>query len=152
MKLTILIAAALFLVGCGNSKVRQEQRDKISSSSGMYCEFISGDIHNDIDIELNVQMGKRCDSSKPYSITNYKNSSENFGIVYCCSIAGKKAAQTPVETKHFGPKEEPKIELPKEEPKPTPPPPTTARPSTTRTAPANTSKPGSGPADSDLFE
>ena len=52
----------------------------------MYCEFISGDVHSDIDVELNMQMARRCDSTKPMTLTNYKNSSENFGVIYCCNI------------------------------------------------------------------
>jgi hypothetical protein len=156
MKRVVGVAAiSLFLVSCGTSKARLAERDKISSASGMYCEFISGDIHNDIDIELNMQMGKRCDSSKPFSITNYKNSSENFGVVYCCAIAGKKGApQTPVESRHFGPKEEePKVELAKELPPKEEPAPRVApqRPSTTRTAPPPGGSAPSKPADSELL-
>lgn len=136
MKLSIsLILSALFFVGCANTKARQEQRDKISASSGMYCEFISGDRYADVDVELNLQMGKRCDPAKPYSLTNYKNSSENFGLVYCCGIKGKGAvAQAPVETKHFGPKEEEKPAEPVAQAQPEAP--AKPKPSTTRTAPA----------------
>lgn len=98
-----LLASTFVFVSCSsNQKQRQEQRDKVSASSGMYCEFISGDVHNDIDIELNIQMGKRCDASRPFSLTNYKNSSENFGVIYCCSMP-KKEEKGKVETRHFGP-------------------------------------------------
>ena len=77
----------VFLLGCGSAqKQRLELREKLAASSGMYCEFISGDIHSDIDVELNMQMAKRCEPTKPLSITNYKNSSENYGVIYCCSI------------------------------------------------------------------
>ena len=67
-------------------KKKLELREKLAASSGMYCEFISGDVHSDIDVELNMQMARRCEPTKPLSITNYKNSSENYGVIYCCSI------------------------------------------------------------------
>lgn len=77
----------VFIFGCGSAqKQRLELREKLAASSGMYCEFISGDVHSDIDVELNMQMAKRCEPTKPLSITNYKNSSENYGVIYCCSI------------------------------------------------------------------
>ena len=88
-----LLLPVLFL-GCGSAqKKRLDLRDKLAASSGMYCEFVSGDIHDDIDVELNLQMARKCDGSKPLTMTNYKNSSENIGIIYCCSM--KKA--TPVQ-------------------------------------------------------
>ncbi len=92
----------VFLLGCGSAqKKRLDLRDKLASSSGMYCEFVSGDIHDDIDVELNLQLARKCDGSKSMTMTNYKNSSENIGIIYCCSM--KKAtpvqAQAPKENK-----------------------------------------------------
>ena len=89
-----LLLPILFL-GCGSAqKQRLEMRDKASASSGLYCEFISGDVHSDIDVELNLQMARRCEPTKPLTMTNYKNSSENFGVIYCCSI--KKDEKKPV--------------------------------------------------------
>ncbi len=77
----------VILLGCGSAqKQRLEQRDKLAASSGLYCEFISGDVHSDIDVELNMQLARRCEPTKPLTITNYKNSSENYGVIYCCSI------------------------------------------------------------------
>ncbi len=148
MKLVAGIILSIIFVGCSNSQVRQEQREKIAASSGMYCEFLSGDRHADIDVELNLQMGKRCDPAKPYTMTNFKNSSENYGIVYCCGIKGKGAAQTPVETRHFGPKEEPKPAEPPPVQQAQAEPPAKPKPSTTRTAPsvAPASAPSSAPA------
>lgn len=103
----IIFAAAIGLVltGCasGRFKERQAQRDKVAGTSGMYCEFVSGDEHPDVDVEMNLRMAQRCDANKPFSITGYKNSSENFGLVYCCSMvkAEPKAApkSVPVERK-----------------------------------------------------
>lgn len=96
-----LLLPVLFL-GCGSAqKKRLDLRDKLAASSGMYCEFVSGDIHDDIDVELNLQMARKCDGNKPLTMTNYKNASENIGIIYCCSM--KKAtpvqAQAPKENK-----------------------------------------------------
>ncbi len=77
----------VFIIGCGSAqKKRLELREKLAASSGMYCEFISGDVHSDVDVELNMQMARRCEPTKPLSITNYKNSSENYGVIYCCSM------------------------------------------------------------------
>ena len=80
----------LFLTGCASSayKARMEQREKVANSAGLYCEWINGDKHSDIDVELNLQMGKRCDSSKPFTLTPYKNPSDQNGIVYCCAMTG----------------------------------------------------------------
>ncbi|MBV2168211.1 MAG: hypothetical protein KUL82_05845 [Bdellovibrio sp.] len=86
-----LTLSALFLSGCasGTFKARQEQREKLAASTGMYCEFVSGDLFPDVDVELSMKMASRCDSSKSFSITNYKNSSDQAGVIYCCSMAGK---------------------------------------------------------------
>ncbi|MGZ3768982.1 MAG: hypothetical protein ACXVCP_06800 [Bdellovibrio sp.] len=80
-------SAALILSGCasGTFKARQEQREKLANSTGMYCEFISGDLFPDLDVELSMKMANRCDSNKNFSITNYKNSSDQPGVIYCCS-------------------------------------------------------------------
>lgn len=90
MKLVTLFGmlGLLALSGCASSayKQRMEQREKLSSSAGLYCEWINGDKHSDIDVELNLQMAKRCDSSKPFSLTPYKNPSDQNGIMYCCAM------------------------------------------------------------------
>ncbi|XGC80264.1 hypothetical protein ACES2L_13110 [Bdellovibrio bacteriovorus] len=89
-------SSALLLSGCasGTFKARQEQREKMAASTGMFCEFVSGDLHPDVDVELSMQMARRCDSAKNFSITNYKNSSDQAGVIYCCSTVGKKAANS----------------------------------------------------------
>lgn len=87
--ITCGILASMILTSCASStyKARQEQREKLSSSAGLYCEWISGDKHSDIDVEVNMQMARRCDSSKPFSLTPYKNNSDQNGIMYCCATA-----------------------------------------------------------------
>ncbi|MNJ99782.1 hypothetical protein D3C87_175630 [compost metagenome] len=83
--------STIFLAGCasGTFKARQEQREKLASSTGMFCEFISSDIFPDVDVELSMRMAKRCDADKNFSITNHKNESGQNGIVYCCAMASK---------------------------------------------------------------
>lgn len=94
LRFIFLSVLALSFVGCasGKFKARQEQREKLAASTGMYCEFISGDLFPDLDVELSMSMGKRCDANKQFSITNYKNSSDQSGVIYCCSMAGAKRA------------------------------------------------------------
>lgn len=93
------LGSFLALSACSTAyKQRQAERDKIASSSGLYCEFVNGDSHNDLDVELNLQMAKKCDVTKHFSITNYKNASDIFGVVYCCGAAAKKESSAPVST------------------------------------------------------
>jgi hypothetical protein len=98
----ILATVAAVLSGCasGTYKARQEMREKAAVSTGLFCEFVNGEQHTDVDVELNLQMAKRCDGSKPFSITNYRNSSEMFGVVYCCQTpAGRRAARAEPKVK-----------------------------------------------------
>ncbi len=82
----LVILFSFVLSSCSSMyKERAEQRDKVSQTSGIYCDFVNGDDHNDAAVELNLQMAKRCDSNKNYTVTNYKNASDIFGLVYCCS-------------------------------------------------------------------
>jgi hypothetical protein len=92
------------LVGCASSqmKARKEQRDKISAASKLYCDFINGEVYADIEVALNLEMGKRCDSSKAMTMTSYRSPSEATGIVFCCTMKEKeepkKAPVDPVKT------------------------------------------------------
>lgn len=83
------------LAGCasGTYKARQEQREKIAAQSGLFCEFVNGEQHTDVDVELNFQMAKRCEAGKPLSITSYRNSSEMFGVIYCCQMQNAKSSR-----------------------------------------------------------
>lgn len=94
LKLAAVAAlSCAYLVGCASGyKARQEQREKAAAAAGLFCEFVNGEQHPDVDVELNLQMAKRCDASRPFSITNYKTSSEMNGIVYCCQPVGTKSA------------------------------------------------------------
>lgn len=89
-------ASAVFFTGCSSAyKARQEERNKVAASSGHYCEFLNGDAHNDVDVELTLQMAKKCDNSKPYSMTSYKNASDIFGVIYCCAYQKGKGPAAP---------------------------------------------------------
>jgi len=80
-------AALLLFSGCSSHyKKRQQQRDRVAESSGLFCEFVSGDEFTDVDVEINIRMAKRCDLDKPWQFNSYKNASDNFGIVYCCQM------------------------------------------------------------------
>ncbi len=82
-----LCLALMVLSGCsGAMKKRQEQREKVAATSGLFCEFVSGDDHTDVDVELNLSMARRCDSAKNFTVTSYKSSSEINGLLYCCSL------------------------------------------------------------------
>ncbi len=110
-----LSAVVLFLSGCasGTFKERQQQREKMAVSTGMFCEFISGDLFPDLDVELSLQMAKRCDVNRNFTVTNYKNSSDHNGVLYCCALAGRgerKAA--PVRRSTQAPKETPAAATP----------------------------------------
>lgn len=90
-RLLFFSSLVLFFSGCasGTFKARQEQRDKMAASAGLYCEFISADLFPDVDVELNMRMAKRCDADKNFSITNHKNESGQNGVIYCCAMATK---------------------------------------------------------------
>ena len=91
--INLFIVAMMFLVvGCSTTyKQRQEERNKVAQASGLYCEFVNGDANLDADVELNLQMSKKCDLSKQFTVTNYKNASDIFGLVYCCHYQKNKA-------------------------------------------------------------
>lgn len=95
-----LAVVSLLVSGCASSatKQRKEQRDKVAQSSRLYCEFINGEIYNDIDVALNLEMAKRCDADKPYTLTQYRTPSENQGVLYCCTIAPGKSVNAAAVT------------------------------------------------------
>lgn len=89
--ISLVVASGILFVGCSTAyKQRQEEKNKVASSTGHYCEFVNGDARNDIDVELTLQMSKKCDLAKPYSITNYKNASDIFGVIFCCGYQKNK--------------------------------------------------------------
>lgn len=109
LKISILTVVAVYLSACasGSFKARQQQRDRVANSSGLYCEFVSGDEYPDVDVEVNFQMAKKCDPSKHFSLANYKSSSENYGIVFCCGhtmkAESKSDAKSELKSESKGP-------------------------------------------------
>lgn len=90
--ISLALGSAFLFSGCSSAyKQRQEERSKIAASSGHYCEFVNGDAHNDVDVELTMLMAKKCDIAKPYTITNYKNASDIFGVIFCCGYQKGKS-------------------------------------------------------------
>ncbi len=82
-----VVWSAFFLSGCASGrKQKLEQREKLAASSGLYCDFVNGDKNKEVELELNMLMSKKCDSDRPFSITNYKTPAEVTGVLYCCAI------------------------------------------------------------------
>ncbi|MBO9666707.1 MAG: hypothetical protein J7501_07815 [Bdellovibrio sp.] len=88
--LVVSLSSVFLLSACasGTFKARQEQREKLAQSTGMFCQFVSSEKNPDIDVELSIDMARRCDSNRAFSITNFKNSSDEPGVIYCCATAG----------------------------------------------------------------
>lgn len=87
--ISLSVAATFVVTGCASSQMKQrkEQRDRIVQSAKLYCDFVNGEIYPDVEVQLNLEMAKRCDSSKNFSVTNYKTSNENVGVLYCCGMS-----------------------------------------------------------------
>lgn len=90
----VLLSLALFS-GCASSsmKARKEQREKVSQSSRFYCDFVNGEVYPDVEIALNLEMAKRCDSDRSFSISQYKTPSDNVGLMYCCVMSSSGRSQ-----------------------------------------------------------
>lgn len=99
-KIAALALSFLFLSACASSamKARKDQQTKVAQSAKLYCEFVNGEIYPDVDVALNIEMAKRCDSDKPFSITAYKTPSENQGVMYCCSTGKNSIAAAATST------------------------------------------------------
>lgn len=102
-RVVLLSVMSVFMMSaCASSKFKERQalREKTATSSGLFCEFLSGDVFPDLDVELNLKMANRCDARGNFSITNYKNSSDQNGVMYCCSMmsAQKERASAPRKT------------------------------------------------------
>jgi hypothetical protein len=88
----LLFLTVALVVGCASSqmKTRKAERDKVSATSKLYCDFVNGDVYPDIEVALNIEMARRCDSSKAMSMTSYRSPSEATGIIYCCAMREKE--------------------------------------------------------------
>lgn len=116
--LAVVGLLAFFSAGCASSqiKARKDLREKNSQSSRLYCDFVNGDIFPDVEVQLNLEMAKRCDSEKSFTATAYRTSNENMGIVYCCALHDeqpKADSKKTTEAKKIEPKTEFKPEVKK---------------------------------------
>lgn len=98
--LSLLSLVVLILSACSSNtlKVRQEQREKLAVSTGMYCDFVSGDMYPDIEVELSLQMARRCDAGKNFTMTQFRNSSNHNGVLYCCHSTRTEKKNLPAPT------------------------------------------------------
>ncbi len=95
---TTVALALLVLQSCSSAKKqRLEEREKLAANTGFYCQFINGDEYQDFEVVLNVEMAKRCEANRPFSITSYKSAADIHGLLYCCTM--KNGAQTLLGTK-----------------------------------------------------
>jgi hypothetical protein len=104
-KIVIGFIGLSFLVACTSSqiKARKAMRDQESQTSKLYCDFINGEQYPDIEVQVNLEMAKRCDPEKNMTMTGYRSPSEAIGIVYCCGIkkdAAKDLAKDSKTEKH----------------------------------------------------
>ncbi len=100
-RILLLVVSFIFVTGCASSQMKQrkEAREKISQSSKMYCDFVNGELFPDIEVVLNLEMAKKCDGEKNFSITQYKTSNENMGIMYCCNTQSRPSGAATEESK-----------------------------------------------------
>lgn len=93
----LVLVMPFVIVSCssGELKMRQEQRDRIVQSSKIYCEFVNGDNNPDIDVAVNIAMGAKCESTKDFSLVNYRTPSEINGVLFCCSTKEPKQDTLP---------------------------------------------------------
>ena len=93
--LLVVFTTGFFLVGCSSAqKQRKEQRDQASQTSGLYCDFVNGEIFPDLEVALNLEIAKRCDIDRSLTISSYKTPSENQGVLYCCVLRDVAAAKS----------------------------------------------------------
>lgn len=100
LNLSLLSLVLVILSACSSNtlKVRQEQREKLAVSTGMYCDFVSGDMFPDIEVELSLQMARRCDAGKNFTMTQFRNSSNHNGVLYCCHSVRMEKKNLPAPT------------------------------------------------------
>jgi hypothetical protein len=94
---SVFVVLIAFLSGCASSqiKARKEAREKAAQSGRLWCEFVNGEIFPDVDVALNIEMTKRCDPDKNFSVTSYRTPSENQGVIYCCATRAGDVGNTP---------------------------------------------------------
>ena len=81
------LVGVTFLVGCSGRRAREarlKERQEITRQTQMFCEFVSGEEYPDIDVKVNIEMGKKCEKEKPFSFSHYVTPSKITGVLYCC--------------------------------------------------------------------
>lgn len=150
-RLLVGLFALVSLAACSSAqKARQAEREKLSASTGMLCDFVNGDDYQDVEVELNLQMARRCDANKSFTISDYKNASEVHGVLFCCSMARKdkpaahaRSSARPSSQDDILDEEDAPKAAPKKETKKTEPPKASAKPSAE--APKAETKPADAP-------
>lgn len=91
LRLAVLFSLLGVLSACSNAqKIRMQERERISNHSGLFCDFVNGDEYPDVEVELNLQMARRCDANKAFTISDYKNGSDAQGMLFCCALPRKE--------------------------------------------------------------
>lgn len=90
--LIFLGAIALVVSSCASQdrKQRQTLREKASTSNKFYCEYINAEKYTDTDVVLNIAMADKCETSLPFSVTQFRTASDIPGVLYCCSLKGRE--------------------------------------------------------------
>ncbi len=89
---SLLLAMSISACGGRVSPERDAERERSASQGGGYCDFVSAVEHPDVEVELSLRLGKRCDLAKSFSLTEYRTEKNNNGILFCCVGMGKRAA------------------------------------------------------------
>lgn len=81
--------ATVFFAGCSTAKLkaRKDSRDRLAASTKMYCDFVNNDKFPDVEVQLSMEMGKKCEADKPFSISSMRTVNDTLGIVYCCNLS-----------------------------------------------------------------
>lgn len=87
-KITIGIISLSFFAACtsGQIKERKVKRDQEAQASKLFCDFVNGEQYPDVEVQVNLEMAKRCDPDKSMTLTSYRSPSEAVGLVYCCGM------------------------------------------------------------------
>jgi hypothetical protein len=89
----LFVLSLLFVTGCSSGNKKSEARDKVTSQSGLYCDFVNGEKNRQIELELNILMAKKCDVDKPYTISDYRSPAEVSGMIFCCRVKEMQTAK-----------------------------------------------------------
>lgn len=139
----LFVLSLLFVTGCSSGNKKSEARDKVTSQSGLYCDFVNGEKNRQIELELNILMAKKCDVDKPYTISDYRSPAEVSGMIFCCRVKELQTAKAVAAPVTKAPVSTPASSAVVPASKPT------AAPASATSAPAATA-PAKSPADSNI--